>query len=94
VCDSFEEDRDEGELAENGSSCQSPDFWFTKDLQILFGSAIEPLGSRAKRSEFLVARGATDYFSNKPGMLLDGNMFNESVVIDEEGTGVGVLFLP
>ena len=32
VCDPFEEDRDEGELAENGGSFQSPDSRFVKDL--------------------------------------------------------------
>ena len=32
VCDPFEEDRDEGELAENGGSFQSPDSGFVKDL--------------------------------------------------------------
>ena len=32
VCDSFEEDSDEGELAENGGSFQSPDSRFVKDL--------------------------------------------------------------
>ena len=90
VCDPFEEDRDEGELAENGGSFQSPDFGFVKDLQILFSSAIQPFGSGTKRSEFLVARGATDNLSNQSGMLLDGHMLNESVVIDEERTALGV----
>jgi hypothetical protein len=92
VCDPFEEDRDKGELAENGGSFQSSDSRFAKDLKILFSSAIQPFGSRAKRSEFLVARGTTDHLSNEPGMLLDGHMLNESVVIDEEGTGIGVFF--
>ena len=92
MSDPFEQDRDEGELAEDGSSFQSSDSWFVKDLQILFSSAIEPLGSRANRSEFLVAWGATDHLSNQPGMLLDGHMFNESVVIDEERTRIRMLF--
>jgi hypothetical protein len=90
ACDPFEEDRDEGELAENGSLFQSSDSRFVKDLQILFSSAIQPFGSRAKRAEFLVARGTTDDLGDQPGMLLDGHMLNESVVIDKEGTGIGV----
>ena len=69
VCDPFEEDRDEGELAEDGGSFQSPDPRFIEDFQILFGGAVQPFGSRAKGSEFLVARGSTDHFSNQPGML-------------------------
>ena len=39
----------------------------------------------------MVARGATDDFSNQSGILFDGHMFNEAVVIDKEGTGLGVL---
>jgi len=38
----------------------------------------------------LVARGTTDDFSNQSGMLFDGHMFNEAVVIDEERTALGV----
>ena len=50
VSDPFEEDRDEGELAENGSSFQSSNLRFIEDLQILFSSAVQPFGSRAKGS--------------------------------------------
>ena len=90
--DSFKEDRDQGKLSKDTGSFQSSDFWFVKDQQILFSGAIQPFGSRAKRSEFLVARGSPYDFSNQPGMLLDGHMLDESVVIDEEGTGMGVFF--
>jgi hypothetical protein len=92
VCDPFEEDSDEGELADNGSSFQSPDSGFVKDLKIFFSCAIQPFGSRSKGSEFLVAWGATDDLGNQSGILFDGHMLNESVVIDEEGTGIGVFF--
>ena len=92
ACDPFEKDRDEGELAENGSSFQSSELGFVKDLQVLFGSAVQPFGSGAERSEGLVARGSTDHFSNQPGVLFDGHMLDESVVIDEERTGLGVFF--
>ena len=33
-----------------------------------------------------------DDFSNQSGILFDGHMFNEAVVIDKEGTGLGVFF--
>ncbi len=39
--DPFEKDRGEGELAENGSSFQSSELGFVKDLQVLFG-AVQP----------------------------------------------------
>ena len=92
VCDPFEEDRDEGELAENGSSFQSSDPGFVKDFQILFSSAIQPFGSGPEGSEVLVARGSTDDLSNQSVVFFDGHMLDESVVIDEEGTGIGVFF--
>jgi hypothetical protein len=92
ACDPFEEDRDEGELAENGGSFQSSDLGFVKDLQILFGSAVQPFGSGAERSEGLIARGPTDDLSNQSGILFGGHMLDEAVVIDEERTGIGVLF--
>jgi len=92
ACDPFYKDRDEGELAENGNSFQSSELGFAKDLQVLFGSAVQPFGSGAERSEGLVARGSTDHFSDQPGMLFDGHMLDESVVIDEERTGLGVFF--
>jgi len=92
VCDPFEEDRDEGELAENGSSFQSSDPGFVKDLQILFSSAIQPFGSGSEGSEVLIAWSSSDDLCNESGMLFDGHIFNESVVIDEERAGLGVFF--
>jgi hypothetical protein len=38
----------------------------------------------------LVARSARDDFSNQPEILFDGHMFNETVVIDEEKTVLGI----
>ena len=90
--DPFKEDRDEGELAENGGSLQSSDFGFMEDLQILFGSAIQPFRSRSKGSEGLESWGAPDDFSNESGILFDRHMFDEAVVIDKEGTKIGELF--
>jgi len=92
ACDPFEKDRDEGELAENGSSFQSSELGFVKDLQVLFGSAVQPFGSGPEGSEGLVARGSTDHLSNQSGILFDGHMLDESVVIDEEGAGLRVFF--
>ena len=41
MSDPFEEDRDEGELADNGGSFQSSEFRFVKGLKILFSSAVK-----------------------------------------------------
>jgi len=90
--DSFEKDCHQGKLSENGGMFDASDSWFIKDLQIIFSCAIQPFRSRSKRSEFLVTRGSTDDFSDESGMLSDGHMLNESVVIDEEGTGLRVFF--
>jgi hypothetical protein len=90
--DSFEKDGHQGELSEDSGSLPSSDSWFIKDLQIIFCCAIQPFRSRSKGSEFLVARGSMDDFGDESGMLSDGHMLNESVVIDEEGTGIGVFF--
>ncbi len=90
--DSFEKDCHQGELSEDSGSLPSSDFWFIKDPQIIFSCAIQPFGSRAEGSEFLIARGSTDDFGDESGMLFDGHMLDESVVINEEGTGIGVLF--
>ena len=46
MSDAFKENRDKGELAENGGSFQASDFWFVEDLQLLFNSAIQPFRSR------------------------------------------------
>ena len=40
----------------------------------------------------MVAWGAPDDFGDESGMLFDGHMFNEAVVVDEERAGVGVFF--
>jgi hypothetical protein len=90
--DSFEKDGDQGKLSENGCMFDASDSWFIKDLQIIFSCAIDPFRSGSKRSEFLVTRGSTDDFSDESGMLTDGHMLNESVVIDKERTGLRVLF--
>jgi len=92
ACDPFEKDRDEGELAENGNSFQSSDPGFVKDLKIFSISAVQPFGSGAKGSKVFVARGTTDDLGNQPGTLFDGHMLDESVVIDEERTALGVFF--
>lgn len=45
---------------------------------------------RAERSEGLVASGRTDDFSDQPGILFEGHIFNQSLVIDVEETGLRV----
>jgi hypothetical protein len=82
--DSFEKDCHQGKLSEDRGSLPFSDSWFIKDLQIIFSSAIQPFGSRSKRSELLVTRGPTDDFGDESGMLSDGHMLNEAVVIDKE----------
>lgn len=51
-----------------------------KDIMVFFCCGIDSFGGCFEGWEFGVARGATDDFSNQPGMLFDG-MFNEAVVI-------------
>lgn len=40
----------------------------------------------------MVAWGAPDDLGDQSGMLFDGHMFYEAVVVDEERAGVGVFF--
>ena len=63
--DPFEEDRDEGELADNGSAFQSSELGLVKDLQVLFVSAVQPFGNGAERSEGLSERGSMNQFSDQ-----------------------------
>ena len=38
----------------------------------------------------MVTRGSPDDFGDEPGMLFDGHVFDEAVVVDEERAGLGV----
>jgi hypothetical protein len=59
---------------------------------MIFSFAIQPFRGGAEGSEFLVARSSSDDFRDEPAMLLNGHVLNEAMVIDEEGTGLRVLF--
>jgi len=92
LCDTFEEDCDQGELGKDSGSLASFNSCFIKDLQVIFGCAIQSFGGGPEGSEFLVAMGTGDDFSDESGMLSDRHMFNETMVVDEIGTGLGVFF--
>jgi len=76
LSDPFEEDRHEGQLTKDGGTFETSHPWFVESLQIIFGRTVQSFGGRSERSEFLVARGASDDFSDESGMLFDGHMLN------------------
>jgi hypothetical protein len=90
--DPCEEDCHQGQLSENSSSFKASDSGFKEDFEVFFGGAIGSFGAGSERSEFFVAWGSPDDFSDESGMLCDGHMFKEAVVVDEEGTSLGILF--
>ena len=92
LSDPFEEDRHEGQLTKDGGTFETSYPWFVENFQIIFGRTVQSFGSRSERSDFLIARGASDDFSNQPGMLFDGHMLDEAVVIDKERAGLRVMF--
>jgi len=49
-------------------------------------------GGGSEKSDFLVERGPTDDFGDESWMLFDGDMLDESVVIDKERAGLRVFF--
>jgi len=92
LSDPFEEDRHEGQLTKDGSTFETSHPWFVESLQIIFGRTVQSFGGRSERSEFLVARGAADDFSDEPGMLFNRQMCDEAMVVDEERAGLGEFF--
>jgi len=92
VSDPFEKDGHEGQLTKDSSPFDASDSGFREDIEVFFCGTVGSLRSGTKGSEFLVARGSADRFEDESGMLVDGHMFNEPMVIDKEGTGLGVFF--
>jgi hypothetical protein len=56
----FEEDRHQGQLTEDGGPFETSDFWFQEDLEVFFSGAIDSFGSGSEGSELLVARGTSN----------------------------------
>ena len=88
----FEEDRHQGQLTEDGGPFETSDFWFQEDLEVFFSGAIDSFGSGSEGSELLVARGTSDDFSDEPGVLFSGHMFDEAVVVHKVGAGLRIFF--
>jgi hypothetical protein len=88
----FKEDGHQGELSKDSSPFEASDSGFKKDIEVFFSGAIDSFGGGSERSEFLVARGTPDDFSDEPGMLFDGHMFNKAVVVHEERATLGEFF--
>jgi len=88
----FEEDGHEGQLTEDRSPFETSDSRFREDIEVFFSGTVGSFRSGTKGPEFLIARGSADDFGDESGMLFDGHMLNEPMVIDEEGTGLRVFF--
>ena len=87
-----EEDSHESQLTEDRSPFETSDSRFREDIEVFFSGAVGSFRSGTKGPEFLIARGSADDFGDESGMLFDGHMLNESVVIDKERTGLRVFF--
>ena len=92
LSDPSEEDGHEGQLTEDGRPFESSDSGVREDMEVFFSGTVGSFRSGTKGPEFLIARGSPDDFGDESGMLFDGHMFNEAMVIDEERAGLGVLF--
>jgi len=90
LSDPSKEDGHEGQLTEDGRPFESSDSRFREDMEVFFSGTVGSFRSGTKGPEFLVARGTPDDFGDEPGMLCDGHMFNEAIVVDEEGTTIGI----
>jgi len=88
----FEEDGHEGQLTEDLSPFETSDSRFREDIEVFFSGTVGSFRSGTKGPKFLIARGSADDFGDESGMLFDGHMLNEPMVIDEEGTGLRVFF--
>ena len=87
-----EEDGHEGQLTEDRSPFETSDSRFREDMEVFFSGTVGSFRSGTKGPEFLIARGCADDFGDESGMLFNGHMLNEPMVIDEEGTGLSVFF--
>ena len=97
LSDPSEEDGHEGQLTEDSSPFETSDSGFREDIEVFFSGTIGSFRSGTKGPEFLVARGSAqlhseDDFGDESGMLFDGHMLNEAMVIDEEGAGLSRVF--
>jgi hypothetical protein len=90
--DPSKKDSHEGQLTEDGRPFETPDSGFRKDMEVFFSGTVGSFRSGTKGPEFLIARGSPDDFGDESGMLFDGHMFNEAMVIDEESAGLRVFF--